>query len=88
MGSCGGTVAGTHYAHRAPFAFMATMTLPQPTALSRLRDLRASVRAVDGDILMRSASVDVTDALNATPTNWMSISAISRKSHARRPLAG
>jgi len=43
LGHSVGSITDRHYAHRAPFAFKAIMTLPQPTAFMAL------VRKYDGE---------------------------------------
>src|SRR5438477_9272917 len=61
-----GGITYRHYAHRAPLAFKAIMTLPQPTAFSALiHGHEGECPAVGGLSPMPYSSGDVTDARNA-----------------------
>jgi hypothetical protein len=64
LGHFVGGITCQHYAHRAPLASRAIMTLPQPTAFTALvRGLTENAPAAEGGSLSRRSKGDVTDAV-------------------------
>src|SRR5437879_11418443 len=62
LGHSVGGITYRHYAHRAPLAFKAIMTLPQPSAFAR-QGIRRRVPLLPAAIRRRCVEVgDVTDA--------------------------
>jgi hypothetical protein len=62
LGHSVGGITYRHYAHRAPLAFRAIMTMPQASAFSAiLRGRTASARAVGGGSPTPADAVDETD---------------------------
>ena len=67
LGHSVGGITYWHYAHRAPLAFRAIMTLPQPSAFSALvRGSTASARAAGGSSPTQRDKGDVTEGRTAT----------------------